>query len=189
MRYVILKIQEREGERQKSGGGQVFFMRTREDISAKDGRLVLFEYAEEHPLLMSCIGMASRIKNYSKKGLNGDPVSCDHLKYGDQVYNTSPYFLGKLQPGQVLQVLDNNMYQSPAHQHTLPTTDFILARTAESFYIRMTSDIFTVGQQFPKILVPGPNSKRANQHTRNFLQVCSKISNYVISIFSIPATR
>ena len=82
-------------------------MRTREDISAKDGRLVLFEYAEEHPLLMSCIGMASRIKNYSKKSLNGDPVSCDHLKYGDQVYNTSPYFLGKLHSGQVLQVLAN----------------------------------------------------------------------------------
>ena len=82
----------------------MFFMRTREDISAKDGRLVLFEYAEEHPLLMSCIGMASRIKNYSKKGINGDPVNCDHLKYGDQVYNTSPYFLGKLHPGQVLQV-------------------------------------------------------------------------------------
>jgi transcription initiation factor TFIID subunit 1 len=80
-------------------------MRTREDISAKDGRLVLFEYAEEHPLLMSCIGMASRIKNYSKKGANGDPVSCEHLKYGDQVYNTSPYFLGKLHAGQVLQVI------------------------------------------------------------------------------------
>lgn len=96
--------QEREAERQKSGGGQVFFMRTREDISAKDGRLVLFEYAEEHPLLMSCIGMASRIKNYCKKGANGDPVNCEDFKYGDQTYNSSPYFLGKLKPGQALQV-------------------------------------------------------------------------------------
>ena len=53
--------QEREAERAKSGGGQVFFMRNKEDISAKDGRLTLFEYTEEHPLLLSCIGMASRL--------------------------------------------------------------------------------------------------------------------------------
>ena len=52
--------QEREAERQKSGGGQVFYMREREDITGKDGRLVLFEFSEEHPLLMSCTGMASR---------------------------------------------------------------------------------------------------------------------------------
>ena len=32
--------------------------------------------------------------------------------------------------------------------------------------------IFTVGQECPKYEVPGPNSKRANNHMRDFLQVC-----------------
>ena len=32
-------------------------------------------------------------------------------------------------------------------------------------------DIFVVGQQCPLFEVPGPNSKRANTHIRDFLQV------------------
>ena len=31
--------------------------------------------------------------------------------------------------------------------------------------------IFTVGQECPKFEVPGPNSKKANIHARDFLQV------------------
>eukprot|EP00116_Pleurobrachia_bachei_P001038 sb/3461300/ len=44
------------------------------------------------------------IKNYSKKNTNGDPASSEGLVYGEQVYSSSIYFLGKLHPGQVLQV-------------------------------------------------------------------------------------
>lgn len=35
-------------------------------------------------------------------------------------------------------------------------------------------DIFVVGQECPLYEVPGPNSKRANTHIRDFLQVCEK---------------
>ena len=34
--------------------------------------------------------------------------------------------------------------------------------------------IFTVGQECPKFEVPGPNSKKANIHARDFLQVSSE---------------
>jgi len=34
--------------------------------------------------------------------------------------------------------------------------------------------IFTVGQECPKFEVPGPNSKKANIHARDFLQVSPK---------------
>ena len=129
------------------------------------------------------LSLYSRIKNYSKKTKEGDPIKADNLIYGEQTYERSPYFLGKILPGQVLQVMDNNMYQAPTYPHSLPPTDFILSRTAESYYIRMTEDIFVVGQQFPKIVVPGPNSKRANQHTRNFLQVNQPISECYCSFF------
>ncbi|ELK33573.1 Transcription initiation factor TFIID subunit 1 [Myotis davidii] len=40
-----------------------------------------------------------------------------------------------------------------------------------SYYIRELVDIFVVGQQCPLFEVPGPNSKRANTHIRDFLQV------------------
>ena len=53
MSYELLYFQEREEERQASGGGDVFFMRAPEDLSGKDGDLVLVEFSEEHPLLMN----------------------------------------------------------------------------------------------------------------------------------------
>ena len=40
-----------------------------------------------------------------------------------------------------------------------------------SYYIRDVRTIFTVGQECPKFEVPGPNSKKANIHARDFLQV------------------
>ena len=41
------------------------------------------------------------------------------------------------------------------------------------YYIRDVKTIFTVGQECPKFEVPGPNSKKANIHARDFLQVCA----------------
>ena len=36
-----------------SGGGDVFFMRTPEDLTGRDGDLILVEFCEEHPPLMN----------------------------------------------------------------------------------------------------------------------------------------
>ena len=58
---------EREKERILSGGGEVFFMRTPEDLSACDGHVVLAEYSEEHPLLVMATGMATKVKNYYRR--------------------------------------------------------------------------------------------------------------------------
>ena len=45
------------------------------------------------------------------------------------------------------------------------------------YYIRDVKTIFTVGQECPKFEVPGPNSKKANIHARDFLQVCGVLYN------------
>lgn len=42
-------------------------MRTPEDLSGRDGELVLVEFCEEHPPLISQVGMCSKIKNYYKR--------------------------------------------------------------------------------------------------------------------------
>lgn len=42
-------------------------MREVEDLSGKDGTLLLMEYSEEHPPLLNQPGMASKIRNYYKR--------------------------------------------------------------------------------------------------------------------------
>ncbi len=66
LKHIKKKAKSREQEREAAGGGEIFFMRTAEDVSAKDGDLVLFEYSEENPPLLSLVGMASKVKNYYK---------------------------------------------------------------------------------------------------------------------------
>lgn len=40
-----------------SGGGDVFFMRTPEDLTGKDGDIVLVEFGEEHPPLINQVNV------------------------------------------------------------------------------------------------------------------------------------
>lgn len=83
----------REQERQASGGGDMFFMRTCQDLTGKDGDLILAEYSEEYAPLIMQVGMASKIKNYYKrvgpdfglhsqccKGLDGSLKILKHIK-------------------------------------------------------------------------------------------------------------
>lgn len=60
----------REQEKQAFGGGEIFFMRTPQDLTGMDGDLILAEYSEEFPPILNQVGMASKIKNYYKR------VSC-----------------------------------------------------------------------------------------------------------------
>lgn len=65
--YSLCSGQMREQERQASGGGEMFFMRTPQDLTGKDGDLILAEYSEENGPLMMQVGMATKIKNYYKR--------------------------------------------------------------------------------------------------------------------------
>ena len=67
MAFIINVLQMREQERMASGGGEMFFMRTPEDLTGRDGELILAEYSEEFPSLMMQVGMATKIKNYYKR--------------------------------------------------------------------------------------------------------------------------
>ncbi|XP_024121571.1 transcription initiation factor TFIID subunit 1 isoform X7 [Oryzias melastigma] len=170
LKHIKKKAKMREQERQASGGGDMFFMRTPQDLTGKDGDLILAEYSEEYPPLIMQVGMATKIKNYYKRKPGKDPGAPD-CKYGETVYcHTSP-FLGSLHPGQLLQAFENNLFRSPIYLHKMPETDFLVLRTRHGYYIREIVDIFVVGQECPLFEVPGPNSKRANTHIRDFLQV------------------
>ncbi|KAL0994301.1 hypothetical protein UPYG_G00120420 [Umbra pygmaea] len=170
LKHIKKKAKMREQERQASGGGDMFFMRTAQDLTGKDGDLILAEYSEEYPPLIMQVGMATKIKNYYKRKPGKDPGAPD-CKYGETVYcHTSP-FLGSLHPGQLLPAFENNLFRAPIYLHKMPETDFLVLRTRQCYFIRELVDIFVVGQQCPLYEVPGPNSKRANTHIRDFLQV------------------
>ena len=115
------RASERDSERVAAGGGHIFFMRTPEDVSGKDGEILLMEYSEEYPPLMSLVGMCSKIKNYFKRkpgSESNEDYDKKKLEYGDlNLAHTSP-FLGQMSPGQVIQALENNMYRAPIYRHT-----------------------------------------------------------------------
>ena len=171
LKHMKKKAKAREAEREEAGGGDIFCMRTPEDVSGKDGELVLFEYIEEHPPIMSLVGMASKIKNYYKRVPGSDKPKTDIHKYGElTLAHTSP-FLGQMAPGQMIPTMENNLYRSPIYEHKLPFSDFIVIRTRNDYSVREADALFTVGQECPLFEVPGPNSKRANNFARDFLQV------------------
>ncbi|XP_047488468.1 transcription initiation factor TFIID subunit 1-like isoform X2 [Penaeus chinensis] len=164
------KAKQRENERLASGGGDVFFMRTPEDLTGKDGDVILLEYCEEYPPLLSQVGMATRIKNYYKRKAGNDKGPPE-FRFGETAYaHTSP-FLGAMHPGQSIQTIENNMYRAPMYEHKIPYTDFLVLRTRNGYSIREVDGLFTVGQECPLYETPGPNSKRANNFIRDFLQV------------------
>ncbi|KAG7166143.1 transcription initiation factor TFIID subunit 1-like, partial [Homarus americanus] len=164
------KAKQREMERLASGGGDVFFMRTPEDLTGKDGDIVLLEYCEEYPPLLSQVGMATRFKNYYKRRAGNDKGPPE-FRFGETAYaHTSP-FLGAMHPGQSIQTLENNMFRAPLYEHKHILSDFLVIRTRNGYNIRELDGVFTVGQQCPLYEVPGPNSKRANNFIRDFLQV------------------
>ncbi|XP_053398607.1 transcription initiation factor TFIID subunit 1-like isoform X2 [Mercenaria mercenaria] len=169
-KVIKRKARLRDQERQAFGGGEIFFMRTPQDLTGQDGELILCEHSEEYPPLMVQIGMATKIKNYYKRKPGKDSVAPQY-KYGEIAYAHSSPFLGTLLPGQCQQALENNMFRAPIYEHKMAPTDFLIIRTRNHFYIRDVETIFCVGQQNPLYEVPGPNSKRANNFIRDFLQV------------------
>eukprot|EP00731_Ephydatia_muelleri_P031269 Em0022g783a len=103
---IAKKDKEREKERISSGGGEVFFMRTPMDLSACDGHLILCEYSEQHPTLVMCTGMATKIKNYYRRPERQGKCHAPQLEYGETTYvQNLTHFLGNIRPGQTLQLL------------------------------------------------------------------------------------
>lgn len=63
------------------------------------------------------------------------------------------------------------IFRAPIYEHEIPSSDFLIIRTRQQYYIREVDSLYVGGQQCPLYEVPGPNSKRANNFVRDFLQV------------------
>lgn len=67
----------------------MFFMRTPEDLSGKDGDLILVEFCEEHPPLISQVGMCTKIKNYYKRRAAKVCLTSIYMVYIKLLYHDS----------------------------------------------------------------------------------------------------
>ncbi|CAK5089441.1 unnamed protein product [Meloidogyne enterolobii] len=176
-RHIRMTNQRRERHLSGEGGGfDIFLMREVHDLSGRDGTLLLMEYSEQFPPLLSQPGMASKIRNYYKRKPTKEQETTEY-EFGETSFSHTFPFLGKLTTTTTttdpsLQVLENNMYRSAIFKHKIPLTDFLLVRTRFGFFLRHFPNLFVVGQEMPLIEVPSPNSKRAKDFGKDFMMSC-----------------
>jgi transcription initiation factor TFIID subunit 1 len=154
-------------------------LRHKSDLSATDGRIVLMEYIEERPLMFNNLGMGSKVRNYyRKRNTNENPLL--RFEDGENVLldetDESP-FLGDIAAGRTVQALDNNLFRAPIFKHTTPETDFLVIRKGGKLYLREIPTVYTVGQLQPKMEVPTPNSRAANNFVKN------RLSAYIYRLY------
>ncbi|KAG6652791.1 hypothetical protein CIPAW_05G030600 [Carya illinoinensis] len=151
------------------------------ELSAKDGHVFLMEYCEERPLLLSNVGMGARLCTYYQKSAPDDQTgsvlrngngsdSLGHVIALDPA-DKSP-FLGDIKPGYSQSSLETNMYRAPVFPHKVPSTDYLLVRSAKGkLSIRRIDRIDVVGQQEPLMEVMSPGSKALQTYMINRLLV------------------
>jgi transcription initiation factor TFIID subunit 1 len=159
-------------EVKKMGGIQEIFKESKDlSLSETQSTATLFEYSEEHPNVLSNFGMGNRIINYYRRKDGDDnerPQPED--KIGDTTIllpeDRSPFAnFGFVDPGETVRAIHNAMYRAPIFKHDPKNTDFLIIRNSTSvngsnWYIRNIDNLFTVGQQFPSVDVPGPHSRK-----------------------------
>eukprot|EP00906_Rhabdomonas_costata_P028032 RCo039783 len=147
-------------------------------LSALIHELLVLEYVERQPLLLSNVGMASRIKNYllrSDKHRGTVPVGDVGQRTVDllSAHGFSVPFLS-LSPDKLATALENNLFKTQIYRQDAPSTDFLLiARQGQSqlpylplnqnykpvlFYLRPLPRLFLAGHQQPQMMIPEPRS-------------------------------
>lgn len=115
----------------------------------------LFRYCEERPLLLSNAGMGARLCTYYQKSAPDDQTASllrnDNNSLGHVISlnpaDKSP-FLGDTKAGCSQSSLETNMYRAPVFSHKVPSTDYLLVRSAKGkLSIRRIDRLNVVGQQ------------------------------------------
>ena len=154
-----------------------------EDLSLGDNSTVLLlEYSEEHPAMMSNVGMGSRIINYYRRKTIDDNTR-PKLDIGDPAVlmpqDKSPFSLfGHIDPGETTPALSNAMYKAPIFPQEAKSTDFLVVRSTTGiegpkWYMRNIDNLRVVGQEFPSVDIPGPHSRKVTTASKNRLKMIS----------------
>nr|POF12867.1 putative transcription initiation factor tfiid 111 kda [Quercus suber] len=141
--------------------------------------LLLLEYSEEAPMMLSNFGMGNRLINYYRKR-NADDMDRPKRDIGEtQVLLTqdkSPFAnFGHVDQGEIVPTLQNGLYRAPVFQHTAKSNDFLIAMSTtyehgSRLYLRNVENLHTVGQQFPLTEIPGEHSRKVTDAAKKRLR-------------------
>ncbi|KAI7866594.1 hypothetical protein BDF14DRAFT_1810449 [Spinellus fusiger] len=176
--FSRVRVSKKKKKDKKKGPPEV--LRTTKELTLKDNSyFVLMEYSEEHPPIISNVGMGTLIINYYRKTEPRD----EHVPNNDigepfvlDIGDTSPFLnFGNVEPGQTMSVLYNNLIRAPLFRHDVKHTDFLLVKSTykghTKYYIREIPAMYAIGQTYPVQEVPGPHSRRVTTTIKNRLQV------------------
>ncbi|KAK9379470.1 uncharacterized protein V2V93DRAFT_327244 [Kockiozyma suomiensis] len=180
---VIHFSKMRHRKKKKDKGKDVHeILASSNDLSLCDGsNIVLLEYCEENPVIMSNYGMGSKILNYYRKRSDEDETR-PKLSLGE-VYilnsqDRSPFWnFGFVEPGEIVPTLYNRLIRAPLYKHEPYETDFLMVRgtgggsPGQKYFLRNIPNLFTVGQTFPVTEVPSPRSRRVTTASKNRLKM------------------
>lgn len=162
------KLKTRKRKRDKGKSVRESFATTQDLTVGDSAPVYLMEYSEQTPLALSKFGMANKLINYYRK-ISETDVMRPKLSVGEThvlgVQDKSPFWnFGFVNPGHIVPTLYNNMVRAPVFDHEPSNTDFLMVKSVghgiNRFYLRNINHLFTVGQTFPVVEIPGPNSRR-----------------------------
>ncbi|KAK3111487.1 hypothetical protein LTR53_013215, partial [Teratosphaeriaceae sp. CCFEE 6253] len=169
-----IKRKERRGREVKE------LFATAESLAFNDNsNMLLLEYSEEAPTMLSNFGMGNRLINFYRKR-NADDQERPKRDIGEtQVLLTqdkSPFGnFGHVDQGEMVPTLQNGLFRSPVFQHQTKASDFFVAVSStheygSRMYLRNIENLHTVGQQFPVSEVPGEHSRRVTDAAKKRLR-------------------
>ena len=153
------------------------------DLSLGDNsNLLLLEYSEEYPTMMSNVGMGNRVINYYRRKTMDDTLR-PKLDVGETAVllpqDKSPFSIfGHVDPGQTTPALYNSMYRAPIFKQASKASDFLVVKTTtgmegSNWFLRNVENLYAVGQEFPSVDVPGPHSRKVTTASKNRLKMIS----------------
>jgi hypothetical protein len=153
------------------------------DLSLGDNSTaLLLEYAEEHPMVMSQIGMGVKVINYYRRKTKDD-TSRPKSDVGDTAVllpeDKSPFHIFvHIDPGETVKALYNTMYRAPIFEQEPRGQDFLVVRShtgmnGSQYFLRIIDHLCVVGQEFPSINIPTPHSRVVTTTSKNRLKAIS----------------
>lgn len=164
----------------RKGDAKTLFGTTKSLSMADNSSVLLVEYSEEVPMVLSNFGMCNRFINYYRRKNPDDPTR-PRAELGETTVllpqDKSPFSIfGHVDPGEITQAISNTMYRAPLFPHKPKPTDFLVIRSSNSstgstYVVRNIENFFVAGQQFPSVDIPGPHSRKVTTVAKNRMKM------------------
>ncbi|KAI9712271.1 MAG: hypothetical protein M1820_001484 [Bogoriella megaspora] len=176
------KLRSHKRKLMKGRDAQTLFNIAQDLSMADNSHSLLVEYSEEYPTMLSNFGMGNRFINYyRRKGLDdnsrpkGEIGETQVLLPEDQ----SPFSLfGAVDKGETTPTLHNSMFRAPVFKHDTKDDEYMVCRSTTGvggteWSMRGLENLYTVGQQFPSVEVPGTHSRKVTDTSKRRLKALS----------------